>query len=256
MDASKRLRVLNRATVTLRQLLDNERGPDALLSILRVLRKSKIDSTSTEGVQLAECARLALQAVMCVLTNHWDGTLAPDRVEALRRCMTRNTHLLFSEIRKWFREEHDEGVYCYYLGMVSRGILRDEALATDCLSAWRKKDKKVQVIMETLFAVEDGSIRPTKALTKNLRKFLNQTLMEIGTPKDEDTCPKMLAGLTVARLVCASCGEARKASEQGDRASFGSLWSCSWCRRVAYCSKECQRDHWPEHKGSCVMRAK
>jgi hypothetical protein len=253
MDSSERLRVLNRATVTIRQLLDNERGPDALLYVLRMLRKTKIDSTSTEKVQLEECARLASQAVDCVLTNHWDDTLTPDQLDALRRCMAQNTHLLFSEIRKWFRVENDEAVYCYYLGMVSTTILRDEALATDCISSWRQKDREVRVIMKTLFAVEDGSIRPTKALTKTLRKFLNRTLMEIGTPRDKDLCPKMLAGLTVARLVCASCGEARKASEVGDRASFGSLWSCSWCRRVAYCSKACQRDHWPEHKGSCVI---
>jgi hypothetical protein len=65
----------------------------------------------------------------------------------------------------------------------------------------------------------------------------------------------MLAGLIVARLVCASCGEAKKASEVGDIASFGSLWSFSWCRRVAYCTNDCQRDHWPEHKSSCEMRA-
>jgi hypothetical protein len=77
MDSSKRLRVLNRATVTIRQLLDNERGRDALLYVLRMLRKTKIDSTSTEKVQLEECARLASQAVDCELTNHWDDTLAP-----------------------------------------------------------------------------------------------------------------------------------------------------------------------------------
>jgi hypothetical protein len=103
--------------------------------------------------------------------------------------------------------------------MVSTTILRDEALATGCISSWRQKDREVRVIMKTLFAFEDGSIRPTKALTKTLRKFLNRTLMEIGTPKDKDLCPRMLAGLTVARLVCASCGEARK-GVRGGRSCF------------------------------------
>jgi hypothetical protein len=255
MDASKRLRVLNRAAVTAEQLLDNERGPDALLYILRVLRKSKIDSKSTERVQLAECARLASRAVICILMNLLDATLAPDQVDVIRQCMTLNTHLLFSEIRKWFREENDEAIYCYYLGMISRTILRDEALATDCLSSWREKDRKVKLIMDFVFSLKDGSIRPDKALTKSLRKILNQTLMEIGTPRDKDMCPRILEGLTIARVVCASCSETRKASEAEDSARFGSLWSCSWCRRVAYCSKECQRDHWSEHKSSCVMRA-
>jgi hypothetical protein len=186
MDSSKGLRVLHRAAVTVRQLLDNERGPNALMYVLRMLRKSKIDSTSTEKVQLKECARLASRAVDCVPTNHWDDTLAQDQLDALRRCMTQNTHLLFSEIRKWFRGENDEAVYYYYLGMVNTTILRDEALATDSISSWRQKDKEVRVIMETLFAVEDGSIRPTKTLTKSLRKLLNRTLMEIGTPRDKD----------------------------------------------------------------------
>jgi hypothetical protein len=50
---------------------------------------------------------------------------------------------------------------------------------------------------------------------------------------------KMGARLDVER-VCFACG----------KAVDGRL-KCARCRTARYCSRECQKAHWPEHKGSC-----
>mmetsp|Transcript_9521 Transcript_9521/g.12599 ORF Transcript_9521/g.12599 Transcript_9521/m.12599 type:complete len:108 (-) Transcript_9521:146-469(-) len=38
----------------------------------------------------------------------------------------------------------------------------------------------------------------------------------------------------------------------GDTASEISFKNCSVCRSVQYCSVECQKGHWPSHKGFCT----
>mmetsp|Transcript_132179 Transcript_132179/g.410785 ORF Transcript_132179/g.410785 Transcript_132179/m.410785 type:complete len:369 (+) Transcript_132179:46-1152(+) len=40
-------------------------------------------------------------------------------------------------------------------------------------------------------------------------------------------------------VLCAACGAARPTMQ------------CGRCRAVHYCSRECQRQHWPAHKGKC-----
>lgn len=42
--------------------------------------------------------------------------------------------------------------------------------------------------------------------------------------------------------LCAACQQ---------QSSNGSLQQCSRCKRVYYCSVECQRQHWKQHKGNC-----
>ena len=32
---------------------------------------------------------------------------------------------------------------------------------------------------------------------------------------------------------------------------FGEFAKCSRCRKVCYCSRECQKAHWKEHKKEC-----
>ena len=43
-----------------------------------------------------------------------------------------------------------------------------------------------------------------------------------------------------ARVVCSYCGK-----------GGAKLSSCSACRGAVYCSRECQKGHWPKHKGAC-----
>ncbi|CAN0435888.1 unnamed protein product [Ectocarpus sp. 13 AM-2016] len=38
---------------------------------------------------------------------------------------------------------------------------------------------------------------------------------------------------------CSNCGK------------DGSLRPCSRCRHVRYCSRDCQRQHWKDHKRDC-----
>ena len=42
---------------------------------------------------------------------------------------------------------------------------------------------------------------------------------------------------------CAGCGKAAAAT--------ASLLRCSRCRAAQYCDKDCQRQHWPQHKREC-----
>ena len=44
------------------------------------------------------------------------------------------------------------------------------------------------------------------------------------------------------RRMCAACGQ---------RARF----SCSRCHTARYCSRDCQKDHWPLHRGDCARAA-
>ncbi|KAK3304728.1 uncharacterized protein B0T15DRAFT_251800 [Chaetomium strumarium] len=50
---------------------------------------------------------------------------------------------------------------------------------------------------------------------------------------------------------CRVCG-ADKAKDGGGGVSGGALRACARCRKVKYCSRECQRADWKAHKGQCV----
>jgi uncharacterized protein YjhX (UPF0386 family) len=46
---------------------------------------------------------------------------------------------------------------------------------------------------------------------------------------------------------CAACG-----SGSGSGSGDAAFKTCARCKAVKYCSKLCQRTHWPVHKASCV----
>ena len=65
-----------------------------------------------------------------------------------------------------------------------------------------------------------------------------------GSPDPEAQPPT-----SITQTVCGNCGRAKRA----DVISEGELLVCSRCRRMKYCSKDCQKAHWKSHKGSCVQ---
>ena len=48
-----------------------------------------------------------------------------------------------------------------------------------------------------------------------------------------------------------TCGACASISDLGSP-----LHGCAHCRRVHYCCKECQRQHWPQHKAQCAIDRK
>ena len=61
-------------------------------------------------------------------------------------------------------------------------------------------------------------------------------VQNIRNPVSEET-------LVVDKSVCASC-----------ELKAPKLLRCSRCSSVVYCSKDCQRAHWAQHKGNCVRK--
>ena len=55
-------------------------------------------------------------------------------------------------------------------------------------------------------------------------------------------------GRDIQRNICAGCGK-----EGGEDAP---LRKCSRCKTVYYCSRTCQKIHWPEHKSVCGEKAR
>ena len=53
------------------------------------------------------------------------------------------------------------------------------------------------------------------------------------------------AQLNAKASVCAKCG-----IRSTDNKAFS---KCSACKMVTYCSRECQKDHWGEHKRICKL---
>jgi uncharacterized C2H2 Zn-finger protein len=80
----------------------------------------------------------------------------------------------------------------------------------------------------------DGSLS-----NKNLIKILNKKLGETGLAIDN-------ASLFGKRGICHNCQEDSQEQEQ--------LLKCGACKKVFYCSKECQKTHWKQggHREECA----
>ena len=68
-------------------------------------------------------------------------------------------------------------------------------------------------------------------------------------PKDYSTLVKEMANITPDYTMCSNCR--LHGLIQGKKFRF-----CKQCNDAFYCSKECQREHWPVHKESCQKQQK
>lgn len=57
------------------------------------------------------------------------------------------------------------------------------------------------------------------------------------------TCKKAFRSAMGLKFVCGACGV------EGTK-----MMQCGKCKAARYCSKECQRSHWKEHKNSCDIK--
>jgi MYND finger len=55
--------------------------------------------------------------------------------------------------------------------------------------------------------------------------------------------------LVTGRQLCKACGSDRR---KGSSGASQALLMCTRCKLVRYCSKECQKADWKEHKAACV----
>lgn len=78
---------------------------------------------------------------------------------------------------------------------------------------------------------------PTPICTKALCQTEARQAMAEVMRQVEDTIQQDIAHTEV--LFCAACGKSE------------SLRKCQNCMVTAYCSKQCQRAHWPQHKPAC-----
>ncbi|CAN0282783.1 unnamed protein product, partial [Ectocarpus sp. 12 AP-2014] len=60
--------------------------------------------------------------------------------------------------------------------------------------------------------------------------------------------PDTSSFVTVAKMAAASVAVSPKCAKCG---IGGKSLQCTRCRKVSYCSKECQRQHWKIHKAAC-----
>lgn len=81
----------------------------------------------------------------------------------------------------------------------------------------------------------EGRMEDPEAIYKYMRKAERQ-MMTFGENPSEEAAHKILD--KIASWVCSICGK-----------PMGKL--CAGCKKVRYCSTECQKSDWAEHKAKC-----
>ncbi|PSC71360.1 arsenite methyltransferase isoform B [Micractinium conductrix] len=128
------------------------------------------------------------------------------------------------------------------------GTLRALAAAQALVPAARERCKRVlpsewMASMDVVGEIE-GQLRQTAALAQRERQQQQQQQQDAGPAPSAAREVGAPAAVTPDDAACAACHQPSKA-----------LQLCLACKSVKYCSRDCQRAHWPEHKSACRAAA-
>ncbi|XP_035893290.1 zinc finger MYND domain-containing protein 10 homolog [Anopheles stephensi] len=110
--------------------------------------------------------------------------------------------------------------------------IREQLLQTARRTGWQRiveQQRKIFIDLEDLDVVE---------MAKRIGAAYNTDLLEKYTEQEEQYRKQSEAGSRTEAKVCGSCGAS-------------AAKKCSNCLLVFYCSRDCQLQHWPEHKELC-----
>jgi hypothetical protein len=127
---------------------------------------------------------------------------------------------------------------------------------TDACMLKEKMEKHFSRMGNLYGVIEEEQQSNVYCQTKVREIFMRSNTADIKRRKSLDTVPKELlarksdvpAPMKV-KYFCIFCGKA-------DKIQGVMLSKCSACEQVYYCSKECQRADWKDHKGACKMLQK
>ena len=165
------------------------------------------------------------------------------------------------ETVKWYQkaaEQGHDGAQCALAGMYlfGRGVLQNPLKAFNWwLKSAEQGNAQAQFNLGTILQEgDDGVPQNHDEAAKWLEKAVGQgypgarkTLVELRLKQEHDKISRAGSSSVAASSTscCASCGIMSSSSK---------LRTCSRCKKVSYCSRDCQAAHWNEgHRAACVL---
>ena len=128
-------------------------------------------------------------------------------------------------------------------------------------SVIKRDPQRAKALMRAAIALVAPGSTQWELYNKHFSRFSSEGCFIVNGPEPTGWLKaafEFSAEFTLLRR-CNLCGKVPSAaggSGQQDADDCCTLKSCSRCRRVEYCSKECQTAAWPEHKKVCVKAPK
>jgi tetratricopeptide (TPR) repeat protein len=160
---------------------------------------------------------------------------------------------LFQECQRVVDQSHPDARHLTRTyGWMSILVLRDPIVGTYTDACMLKeKMEKHAIRMVNLYGVTEEAHQSNVKIQTKVRHLFNHT--DKKERKSLDTIPKEqltrnpdVPARTKVKYFCMHCGKP-------DKIQGVTLSKCSACKQVCYCSKECQRAGWKEHKEPCKM---
>jgi len=233
-------------------------APPCYRQALRVHNEAELD-----------CRRTSFAGYPLVVGASGSGTSV-----VLRHCSISGAECPFTASANANLSVTDSTVHSLSLVQVSRNVKGKVELLRNKFAAWAipivsvdSVSKKPSLDIKTV-VYHDNELDPVPERTDKQRskgsKLINDFVGDHGTSDathlfSEANLDKLGAG-GLGFKYCAKCGK----DEQNDHIAFlaalsigetkttGKFRHCENCRAVCYCSKECQRAHWNDHRMSCA----